>query len=299
MKQKRLSGVLSIVLAAAVFFTFQLVFVQEASAASGTKTVYQPTKIVSTYKYDDEKPTTYTQKFTYDSHGLVKKSTDSGLSGVAKVTYTRNKAGAVKKINYYNNKGKLFQTTTNTIKNGNAVKSATYEVSSSGKKTLMYKSSNTYNSKGRITKSVGTDADGGKSTTTYTYYSNGKFKSMKTKADTYTSEAKFNKKGYETSYSEKEKNGNYSKSTYTYKFNSKGDPISEIGKSTSKYGNEIFKSKDTTKTKYTYNKAGKKTKAVYTSVMKSDDYTSKSTYTLKYTYKKFKVAKKYQKYLMF
>ena len=291
MKHKRLSSVLSLVIAVAVFFTFQFAFVQEASAASKTKTVYQITSVKYSTTYSDGEKISGKSTFSYDKNGLCNKVVDDDV----KVVYTRTKKGLVKEIKTYNNKGKVIQTRINTIKNGKISKSKLYDGKYTKNKKPIYIYTYTYNSNGDPTKIVYEDkANKTKSTEMLKYYSKGKLKQT-----TYTESGskdvtKYDKKGHVT-YSSYTNGGEKDEATYTYKFDKKGNVKEQKCKDTSTFNGETYKSSQKTTYKNKYDKAGNLI-SVKENTYDSDGKKISSSST-QYTYKKFKIAKKYVKYL--
>lgn len=268
MLKKRLSAALSLMLAVMVFMTFQMAFVQEASAAS-KKTKYVVTQSTFTAKYNNGETSKSTTKYTYFKTGLTKSAKSDDYAS----KFTRYKNGYIKTVKSYNGKGKLERTTLYTYKfnkKGLPVTEKTYEVKGS-RKTLLGTTTNTYYGNGQIKKSV---EKYGSSVFTITYNKKGDVKTIINKSKQY-----------------------YSKESFTgRKYDKKGNPIKSVSTFYYKDGNDVYKSTTTQTYKNKYDKHNNLIKVTETSVRKDSTGTYTDKYTNTYKYKKVKVPKKYLKF---
>lgn len=293
--KKQLTGLFSLVLALAVFCTFQFAFVQEASAASGSKTVYLITQAKTT-SVDDSGTHKSVSKSTYNKNGLMIQGTYSSKDTSVKTVYKRNKAGAVTEVRHYS-KDKLMQVDKYTVKSGKTRTIKSYSVDpKSGKKSLDATTKYTYK-KGKLSKTVRTDTDGNK--TTMTYYTNGNAKRYEYKGEEDYSYTNYNKKGAITTYGYSYGTGEYktvTKGKNKSTFDKKGNIKKEVETVKMTYNGTTTETVNTTTYQYQY-KSGRIYKEIVKFKSVGVDTVYKSTDTTTYTYKKFKVAKKYQKYL--
>ena len=294
---------LATLIAIGMFATLLFAFPQQANAATKTKTVYLPTKIVENYSRS-ESPDRYVYKNTYNKYGLLK-SAEQIFEGddSLKMVYTRNKKGLVTGWKYYDNGTKNGYAKT-VIKNGRVKKIKEYR--ENGK--LNYTTSFTYK-KGKVSKSV---RKGDYVTETITYYANGNRKKIDYKYEddegiTTTYKA-FNSKGFVTKYTYSYKSyedPEWSKFTrsYKYTYNDEGYPkkiietvedsyCDEDDENDGEYVEGSYSDTLTTTCMYKHDNKGNIIKRVKT--CKSKNYPgNNNTATVTYTYKKYKVPKKY------
>lgn len=287
---------LAMMLSAVVFLALPFMFTTEANAASGSKTIYVVTQMNSTYESSNGSVEKSVIKYTYNKNGLLKQQTSKGITDAYKIVYSRNKAGAVTGTKSYNSEGKLQGVTSNTIKNGNIVKSKSYNVDpATGKKTLFSTTTRTYK-KGKLTKEVTKGASG--YTDTATYYSNGVIKKSVFKSADSEYVYNYNKKGLPTTATSKSTYAGYtqtSTSTYDITTNKKGYITKEVVTTKVTANGTTTTEVNTAKNKYTF-KSGRLVKQVSTHTYKSGDYSYSSKDTTTYKYKAVKVLKKYLKY---
>ncbi|MBQ1407478.1 MAG: hypothetical protein IIY88_05035 [Eubacterium sp.] len=279
-RKRMVSVVMVLVLAAAFWFACA-----GSVHAAATKTFYRPVKIKTThtesgYKYSS------TEKRTYYANGLLKKeSYGSDYSA----EYKYNEKGYVSEIKS-KSEGKVTGLYTVEFKDGIPATAVMMgindndEMAEESRIVLTYKN-------GVLSKEVVTYADGYKETNTY--YPNGNRK--KTKSNTST--ATYNKKGDITKYSYTSTNGK-EKNVETYKYTYKKGRVTKIVETDKNTINgKTTTIKRTTTYTYKLDKKGNVTKCTAKVTTKIGKKTYKSTNITTYKYKKFKVEKKYWKFM--
>ncbi len=293
MKRNNMKRMLSIALALTVALTFTLMSTVTVDAAAKKKTVYQ---LVSAKHVTKSSSGTYTSemKYTYDKKGLRKQATfkESGedlVGGWDKSVIKRNKDGSTKEVKYYEGK-KYVSVSVYKWKKGKNIEVKSYDIVN-GKKKLDSTTTNKF-SKGKLSKSTYKSGD----YTSVTTYKKGVISKEEAKGKDWSSTTTYDKYGHIKKHVNKT---DYSTTTATYKhtLNKKKDVVKTVETSVSKDtdGNETTGT-STTKSKYTY-KNGNIVKEVEERETKSGDYTYKSKSTSTYKYKKFKVDKKYLKFI--
>lgn len=286
-----------------------LAFPQQAHAAARTKVYYLPVKIVEAHGDSPDRETYINE---YNKNGLLISVTDtetsgSGSSNESKTILERNRKGLVTGWKHYRDDA-LSSYVVSTIRSGKVKQIKQYLVYSDDTEEWGYTVTFTYKN-GKVAKVVRKSSEGYTQTITYRANGNPKKSTYKNNGNTSTTvwTETYNKKGLPTKYVSTRKSktsDDQTQRTYTYKYtyNKKGDPtvVVETQKSTQKSYNEA-KGKVTTtsstevitmRNKYTYDKKGNITKRVQTGESNKDcDYSYEDTTT--YTYKKFKVPKKF------
>ena len=299
MSRSIVSRSLAVVMAIVVAMAFSFVPAENTYAAS-KKTVYRIVSSTYTAEYSKDDVEKWTSKYTYDKRGLLKKSTTNNpYMGYSKINYKRNKKGALTNEKAYKGKKLVSETKYKLNKKGLPTKETEYD-HSGDITTVSSVTKNTYYGNGNLKKVVYTNKEDGSTYTDY-FRKNGTIKKSVSKGESDSSTTTFDKKGYQIKqvYSY-DIGGDKVSGTRTYKnkYNKKGNLIKQT--ETDKYtsSNSGKKTDVTTTTfKYKYDKHGNIVKETQKSVYDDGEYKSTSTYTSTYKYKKFKVDKKYLKFM--
>ncbi|MBQ6440520.1 MAG: hypothetical protein IJJ06_10480 [Mogibacterium sp.] len=278
--------------ALSVFLAFVVAMVFAASstisvfAADKTKTVWVLTESSSkTTGLGDDR--TWKDTYKYDKNGLL---IEKNLDG-ERTVYKRNSKGAPVSDKQYEGK-KLTGTCKYKLnKKGYVVKETNYDKAKKVDSTYTA----TYWSNGNLKKAVYNDKSS-EMVITENYRKNGTLKSDEStwKGFVDSSKAKYDKHGNKIKNTTVFEDGTKSETTYKLTYNKKGDVVKSVETDKSTLDGEETISKTTVTYKYTYDKAGNPTKVVEKSSDGEDSWTTVTTYK----YKKFKVAKKYWKYLL-
>ena len=289
MKKNLFSRMVSLVLALAVFVMFPMTFTQEAQAAS-TKTFYVTTSATYTYKYQNEKSSTYYEgKHKRDKNGfLIKDTFDDGYD-----VYTHNSKGDVTKIKHY--EGKELSYTDSFVytygSNGRPKTEKWYFQSPGEKKELQNTTKYTYYSNKHVKKKVCKSSDG---TDTYLYRKDGTLKSSTNKGkDSSSAKNTYDSHGNVKTSKSISEDYSVSENHTTLEYDTHGNLIKDVYTLTDKFNNKTSTTKVTVTIEYKYDKHGNILKCVTTKKSKEKGKTIKETNTYKYTYKTVKVTKKY------